>query len=300
MTDLADREWRLVREEARPGPVQMALDEIAAETAADGGPRTVRTYRWEPSCLSLGYRQSPDTVNWEHCERAGVDVTRRQTGGGGIYHDAVGDVSYSIVAPAAELPGDLMDSYHLLCAPVLDAFERLGVPARFVESERPALHEPACYLRALHPAHDVVVPDDGGGAGTAERNDGSGVEDGDRAGGDGRGAARVRKVAGNAQYRRKDAVIQHGSLTYSVRAAAHLDVFADPGVSPDRFCERVTGIDEHADCSRAEAVATLEAALADWADAEEGSWTDDELDRARERAAEKYASDDWVRRRTQA
>jgi lipoate-protein ligase A len=300
MTDLADREWRLVREEARPGPVQMALDEIAAETAAAGGPRTVRTYRWEPSCLSLGYRQSPDTVDWEHCERAGVDVTRRQTGGGGIYHDAVGDVSYSIVAPAAELPGNLLDSYHLLCAPVLDAFERLGVPARFVESERPAIYEPACYLRALHPAHDVVVPDDGADAGT-EGQRGRGGDDGDDGPGeDGRSAPRVRKVAGNAQYRRKDAVIQHGSLTYSVRAAAHLDVFADPGVSPARFRERVTGIDEHADCSRAEVVSTLEAALADWADAHEGSWTDDELERARERAAEKYADDDWVRRRTQS
>ena len=40
--------------------------------------------------------------------------------------------------------------------------------------------------------------------------------------------------------------------------------------------------------------------LADWADAHEGSWTDDELERARERAAEKYADDDWVRRRTQS
>ncbi|MFD1688676.1 lipoate--protein ligase family protein, partial [Halolamina salifodinae] len=39
MTDHADREWRLIREEARPGPLQMALDEVAAETAAAGGPR---------------------------------------------------------------------------------------------------------------------------------------------------------------------------------------------------------------------------------------------------------------------
>ncbi|MFB6177427.1 MAG: lipoate--protein ligase family protein, partial [Halobaculum sp.] len=47
---LADREWRVIREDTRRGPMQMALDEVAAETAADGGPRTVRLYRWEPSC----------------------------------------------------------------------------------------------------------------------------------------------------------------------------------------------------------------------------------------------------------
>jgi lipoate-protein ligase A len=278
MTDLADRAWRVIPEESRPGPMQMALDEIAAETAGAGGPRTVRVYHWEPSCLSLGYRQSPDTVDWDHCESAGVDVTRRQTGGGGIYHDTVGDISYSIVAPKSELPGDLMDCYHLLCEPILAAIRALGVPARFVESELPALYDPACYLRALHPAHDVVVPDAGG------------EDDGD---------ASVRKLAGNAQYRRKDAVIQHGSLTYSVDAAAHLGVFSDPGVDAAAFRERVTGIDEHADCSREEAVETLTETLAEWADADVGEWTDEELARARERVDEKYADDGWVREREQ-
>jgi len=53
-------------------------------------------------------------------------VTRRQTGGGGIYHDAYGDVAYSIAVPAADVPGKLLDCYHLLCEPVLDAFDRLG------------------------------------------------------------------------------------------------------------------------------------------------------------------------------
>ena len=269
---LADREWRLIREEARSGAMQMALDEIAAETAAAGGPRTVRVYRWTPSTLSLGYGQNPDTVDWAHCEAAGVGVTRRQTGGGGIYHDAFGDISYSIVAPAAEVPGDLLESYHLLCTPVLDAFRRMGVDAGFVDRERSALHPPACYLRALHPAHDVVVSD--------------ADADGD-----------ARKVSGNAQYRRKDAVVQHGSLTYRALPEDHLAVFADPDVAPDAFAGRVTGVDEHADVSRVAAVDAVESALAEWTDAAEGSWTDDELERARDRAAEKYARDEWVRRR---
>jgi len=267
---LADREWRLIREEAWSGPMNMALDEIAAETAAAGGPRTLRVYRWEPSTLSLGYHQDPDTVDWGHCEREGIGVTRRPTGGGGIYHDDYGDISYTIVAPKAELPGDLVESYHRLCRPILDAFERMGVPARFAETERPAAHPPACYLRELHPAHDVVVP----GADGEER-----------------------KVSGNAQHRRTDAVVQHGSLTYAVRPERHLAVFTDPAADAETFRERVTGIDDHADIDRSAAVDALEGALGDWADAETGAWTDDELARARERAAEKYASDEWTKRR---
>ena len=266
MAELADRDWRLIREERRPGPVQMALDEVAAETAAAGGPRTVRLYRWEPSTLSLGYRQAPETVDWAYCDRAGITVTRRQTGGGGIYHDFDGDISYSIVAPAAELPGDLMDSYELLCAPVLTAFERMGVDAGFAAEKRPAIHEPACYLRDIHPAHDVL------------------------AGG--------RKISGNAQYRQRDAVIQHGSLTYARSTAAHLGVFDTDGVSPETFEDRVTSIREQAGIDREEAVRTLEATLGEWADAAEGAWTDAELERAHEIAAAKYESDAWNRERT--
>ncbi len=265
MTDLADREWRLITEESRDGPVQMALDEVAAETAVSEGVRTVRVYRWSPSTLSLGYRQAPNTVDWDWCREAGVSVTRRQTGGGGIYHDEVADLSYSIVAPAAELPGDLMDSYELLCEPILAAFEAMGVDADFAAEEHPSIYEPACYLRGIHPAHDVL------------------------AGG--------KKIAGNAQYRQRDAVIQHGSLSYAVAAERHLSAFADPGVTPERFRERVTGIREESGIDRETAVERLEATLGEWAAADEGSWTAAELERARELAAEKYAADEWVRDR---
>jgi lipoate-protein ligase A len=266
MTDLADREWRLIREETRPGPMNMALDEIAAETAGSGGPRTVRVYQWDPSTLSLGYRQDPATVDWDFCEREGITVTRRPTGGGGIYHDTHGDISYSIVAPADELPGDLMETYDLLCDPLFDAFERLGIDADFASEERPAIHEPACYLRALHPAHDVVA-------------------------GDGR------KISGNAQYRQRDSVIQHGSITFARQTERHLATFADPP-DTEAYERRVASVRERTEVDRAQTVSALETALEEWADAGEGAWTEDELDRARDRAERKYASDAWARERT--
>jgi lipoate-protein ligase A len=264
MTALADREWRLIPEERLDGPMTMALEEIAAQTAVEEGVRTVRVYTWDPSTLSLGYRQDPESVDWEYCEREGIGVTRRQTGGGGIYHDSYADISYSIVAPAEELPGDLMESYDMLCEPVLDAFERMGVSAAFADEKRPALHQPCCYLRAIHPAHDVLVEG--------------------------------QKISGNAQYRQRDAVIQHGSLSADLAVEDHLGVFDDPETPPEEFRERVTSIREHADISREDAVAALEGALAEWADAETGEWRDDELDRARDLAADKYGSDEWTRR----
>ncbi|GAB3702213.1 lipoate--protein ligase family protein [Halorubrum pallidum] len=279
-------DWRLIAEEARPGPMQMALDEVAAETAAAGGPATVRTYRWDPSCLTLGYRQDPSTVDWAFCEHEGIDVTRRQTGGGGIYHDAHGDVAYSIAVPASVVPGELLDCYHLLCEPILDAFARLGVDADYADEATPELYHPACYLRDLHPAHDVVA----GGSGAAE----------------------PRKIAGNAQYRKRDAVIQHGSLTFSVDAERHLGAFADPPVTETEFRNRVVGMDELTDAARGDAVNAVADALTAWVTAgtdeaggtdeyididRDGSWTDAELRRAADLAEAKYRDPEWVRTR---
>src|SRR6056297_3286514 len=187
MTTLADREWRLIRDEPRTGATQMALEEIAARTALEDDLRTVRVYSWEPSTLSLGYRQDAESVDWEFCERERVDVTRRQTGGGGIYHDRDADISYTIVAPAEEVPGDLMECYALFCEPILEALNRLGLDADFAEVPKSSIHQPSCYLRDVNPAHDVVVHTDDGPS---------------------------MKVSGNAQYRRRDAVIQHGSISY--------------------------------------------------------------------------------------
>ncbi|WP_255151871.1 lipoate--protein ligase family protein [Halorarius halobius] len=285
---------RLVREEIHDGAMAMALDEVAARTAAEEGTATVRVYQWLPSTLSLGYRQDAETLDWDHIEEYGVGVVRRPTGGGGIYHDTHGDISYSIIAPDDEVPGDLMETYELFCEPLFDTFEELGVDARFADEPAEAVHEPACYLRALDPAHDIV-------------------------------AGEGRKLSGNAQYRQRDAVVQHGSISYTVQADQHVACF-DSDLSPEAFRERVTALDEQAtdtrenpdystdeigpmdsfDFAREHAVRQLEEHLAAWAGAPtdpygtagDRVWTDAEWEQAQELAEEKYRSDEWTYERT--
>lgn len=262
MTELSGRTWRSIPEQCLSGPMAMALDEIAARTAVEDGVRTVRVYTWDPATLSLGYGQDSGSVDWDYCRREGIDVTRRQTGGGGIYHDTFGDISYSIVAPAEEVPGDLMETYELLCEPIFDAFERMDVSAAFADRKYPEIHRPACYLRAIDPAHDILV--DG------------------------------QKISGNAQYRQRDAVIQHGSLSFDLTPERHLGVFSNPDTTHEQFSDRVTGIREHADISRETAVDCLEAALREWADADDGEWSESELEDATALVDRKYGSDMWV------
>ncbi len=270
MTTLADREWRLIRDEPRDGATQMALEEVAARTALEDDVRTVRTYSWEPSTLSLGYRQDTESVDWEFCNREGIDVTRRQTGGGGIYHDRYADISYTIVAPADEVPGDLMDCYELFCEPVLEAFDRLGVDADFAAVEQDAIYQPSCYLRDINPAHDIVAPAEAG--------------------------ARAKKISGNAQYRQRDVVIQHGSISYALEPRAHVGVF-DAELEESTFTDRVTSVSDEAGVDREAAVDAVAGALGDWCDADESTWRSSELEAARDLAARKFGSDAWVRER---
>lgn len=259
---LEDLEWRLLEETARSGPMHMAIEEVAAATVAEGGPALVRTFRWSPSTLSLGYAQSAETVDWDYCEEAGINVTRRQTGGGGIYHDNQADLSYSIVVPAAAVSGELLEAYHTLCEPVLTFFRELGLGAEYAASKREAVYQPACFLRDIHPAHDILV--------------------------------NGRKISGNAQYRQRDAVIQHGSILFDQATDSHLSVFATSDIAPHQFDERTTTIVDHVDVSRAEAVSALTGALSEWADVRSGTWRESELEAARELAAKKYASDPWI------
>jgi lipoate-protein ligase A len=156
-----------------------------------------------------------------------------------------------------------MESYGLLLEPVLDALDHMGVPAAVADRGSASIHEPACYLREVHPAHDVVV--DG------------------------------RKISGTAQHRTREAVVQHGSITFARNTERHLGCFADaPGT--ETFESRVTSVREHAEIDRAEAVACLESALRAWADADSGTWTDAELDRAGDIVDEQFGTEAWTMR----
>lgn len=122
--------WRLLPLAARSGALNMAVDEAVAEAVRDGGPPTVRFYRWSPGAVSLGAFQSADEeVDREACARRGVDIVRRRTGGGAVYHDPAGEVTYSVIAPEALFGRDITASYREVCGWIVDALAELGIAA---------------------------------------------------------------------------------------------------------------------------------------------------------------------------
>lgn len=111
----------------------MALDEAIMEGIRAGTSQpTIRFYGWDPSAVSIGYFQGLTyEVNLEACRQAGVDVVRRMTGGGAVYHDREGEVTYSLLGPAGEFPSNVVESYRQICAPLIGALQALGIPAEF-------------------------------------------------------------------------------------------------------------------------------------------------------------------------
>jgi lipoate-protein ligase A len=114
--------------------MNMAIDEaIFNSRIANRVPNTLRFYRWQPSALSIGKNQNPENeVYVETAKRLGVDVVRRISGGGAVYHDFEGEVTYSVIAQISDLgTADVTTVYTKIYCAITDALRLLGVPADF-------------------------------------------------------------------------------------------------------------------------------------------------------------------------
>ncbi|UCD44706.1 MAG: lipoate--protein ligase family protein [Candidatus Bathyarchaeota archaeon] len=127
--------WRLIDMRIEEAPTQMAIDEAIAYARTKGEtPNTIRLYRWNPSAVSIGYFQSLEKeVDLEACSSLGVDVIRRITGGGAVFHDYNGEITYSLVAPDDDpkIPADILTSYELICGAIVEGLAKIGVDSEF-------------------------------------------------------------------------------------------------------------------------------------------------------------------------
>ncbi len=127
--------WRLLPFETRSAAWNMAVDEAVLQArVAEKAPNTLRLYRWNPSAVSVGRNQQvEDWVYLQTAEELGMDVVRRCSGGGAVYHDFEGEVTYSVTADVASLgsTSDITAVYFKIYEAVTDALRLLGVPADF-------------------------------------------------------------------------------------------------------------------------------------------------------------------------
>lgn len=128
--------WRLLKFETHDAFMNMAIDEAVLTARLEKRvPNTLRFYRWKPSAVSIGKFQNVDNeVFLENCRKHGVDVVRRITGGGTVYHDEKDEITYSAIASKKDLETkDITAVYARIYSGIAEAVKKLGIAADFDE-----------------------------------------------------------------------------------------------------------------------------------------------------------------------
>lgn len=180
-------QWRWIRSGAEAPAMNMAVDEAILIAHSEGRtPPTLRFYGWNPASLSIGYFQrARNEVDFEELKRQGIGFVRRATGGRAVLHDR--ELTYSMIVAESYpgLPRRVTEAYRVLSQGLLNGFINLGLDAEMVtlaSEEEKAKYESmgsaACFDSPSW--YELVVEG--------------------------------RKVAGSAQVRQKEVVLQHGSI----------------------------------------------------------------------------------------
>jgi lipoate-protein ligase A len=209
--------WRLLTTPPARGAWNMAADEAILEQVGEGTSiSTLRLYAWNPACLSLGRAQPFSDVDTARLVSRGWEAVRRLTGGRAILH--VDELTYSVIAPQDEprVAGSILESYSRLARALMWAVHDLGLPVEMKEGKRDpsGTTNPVCF--EVPSTYEITV--------------------------------HGKKLIGSAQARRKDGVLQHGSLplqgdlTRIVQALAFQDEPAREQAAA-RLLERATTVE---------------------------------------------------------
>jgi lipoate-protein ligase A len=210
--------WRLLVTPPAHGAWNMAVDEAVLEFAGRGDSLpTLRLYAWEPPCLSLGYAQPFSDVDLPRLQARGWELVRRPTGGRAVLH--TDELTYSVMGPLDEphLAGSLLETYNRLAQALVEALHLIVLPVEIQERVTgPGTKNtsPVCF--EVPSTYEITV--DG------------------------------KKLVGSAQARRKDGILQHGSLPLSGDLARIVQVLAFPDEqarsrAAARLLERATTVE---------------------------------------------------------
>ena len=173
--------WRLLITPPARGAWNMALDESIQEHIGRGDSiPTLRLYAWTPACISLGHAQPFADVDMARLKSHNWEVVRRATGGRAILH--TDELTYSVIAPTDEprVEGSVLESYNRLAQALLLAVKSLEIPVEMKEgkADNGATPNPVCF--EVPSTYEITV--------------------------------NGKKLIGSAQARKKEGVLQHGSL----------------------------------------------------------------------------------------
>jgi lipoate---protein ligase len=128
-------DWRLIPEVALSPAMNVALDEVLTDRVSKQlSPPTLRFWRWSSPAVIIGRTQSViNEVDSLAATEKGIAIVRRMTGGGAMFLQPHGAITYSLYLPESALAGfTIRESYEVCEAWVIDGLRSLGVDAHHV------------------------------------------------------------------------------------------------------------------------------------------------------------------------
>jgi lipoate-protein ligase A len=179
--------FRLIRSYPASAVYNMALDEKIFSRYLEDGIPVFRVYLWQAPSFTYGVSNHPEKlIDFEQCLSGEVEVVKRMTGGGILFHND--EITYSFVCSKEDVkePQGVFVSYKEICAFLIRFYESIGLKALFAKEtesfkDRCLPHE---LCSASYEKYDIVINN--------------------------------KKIGGNAQKRRRNAIFQHGSIPCSI------------------------------------------------------------------------------------
>ncbi|TXT56121.1 MAG: hypothetical protein BAJATHORv1_30507 [Candidatus Thorarchaeota archaeon] len=130
--------WRLVEKSGDDIFENLAIEEAIVRLCAESDDKinTLRFWR-APRAVVLGRFQClHEEVNIDYCLRSNIDIARRFTGGGTVYHD-MGNLNFAVCMDQSEhyVSRTLQELYWNVIGAITRKLQEIGIPATF-DSQR--------------------------------------------------------------------------------------------------------------------------------------------------------------------
>jgi lipoate-protein ligase A len=125
-------DWHLLPAEPLMPVMQTALDETLTLSVGRGDrPATLRFWSWQGPCVVLGRFQSVrNEINEDALRANGFDLVRRISGGGAMFIEPEGAITYSLYVPEAIAANmSFAQSYAFFDSWIIEGLRALGVDA---------------------------------------------------------------------------------------------------------------------------------------------------------------------------
>ena len=136
----------------------MAADQVLLQQFQRGDPPTLRLYTWNPATLSIGKSQKLAQIDTAWCQKHGIAIVRRVTGGQAVLHGQ--DITYSLIGDAhsARFSGGILKIYQTLSQGFFHFFQALGLAPQLqphTRHERLAQASQVCF--AAPSAFEILI-----------------------------------------------------------------------------------------------------------------------------------------------